>query len=98
MARRASSTASCYVELYIGDLSFEGGFIKSHLFSNLTVRSFSGKTPMGGNAIVWTQVKGFPARDEAGVETASTALRGGFTEIVAKFLAGRLPKIGGVTH
>jgi hypothetical protein len=94
MARRASSAASCYVELYIGDLSFEGGFIKSHLFANLTVRSFSNKLPAGGNAIVWTQVKGFPAKDRSGISSAATVLRNGFTETLAKFVDKRLPRTG----
>lgn len=94
MARRASSAASCYIELYIGDLSFEGGFIKSHLFANLTVRSLSGKAPMGGNAIVWTQLRGFPAKDEAGISSATAALRDGFTENLAKILAKKFPKTG----
>jgi hypothetical protein len=92
MDRRASSAASCYVELYIGDLSFEGGFIKSHLFANLTVRSFSGKAPMGGNAIVWTQLRGFPAQDEAGICSATAALRDGFTQNLTKILAKKIPK------
>lgn len=94
MARHASSAASCYVELYIGDLSFEGGFIKSHLFANLTVRSFSGQVPRGGNAIVWTQVKGFPARDQSGISSAITALRDGFTTTLAKFVDKKLPRSG----
>jgi hypothetical protein len=92
MARRSSSAASCYVELYIGDLSFEGGFIKSHLFANLTVRSFCDKVPKGGNAIVWTQVKGFPAKDQSGISTAVIALRDGFTENLAKFVDKKFPK------
>jgi hypothetical protein len=71
MTRRNSSAAACYVEFYIGDLSFEGGFIKSHLFANLTVRSFGGKVPAGGNAIVWTPVKGFPAKDQSGISSAA---------------------------
>lgn len=94
MARRASSVASCYVELYIGDLSFEGGFIKSHLFANLTVRNFCDKVPAGGNAIVWTQVKGFPAKDLSGISSAVTALRDGFTQNLAKFVDKKFPKTG----
>lgn len=92
MARRASSASPCYVELYIGDLSFEGGFIKSHLFANLTVRSFCDKVPKGGNAIVWAQVKGFPAKDPSGISTAVTALRNGFTENLAKFVDNKFPR------
>lgn len=93
--RRAPSTAPCYVELYIGDLSFEGGFIKSHLFANLTVRRFTGSVPAGGNAIVWTQLRGFPAKDEAGIPSATAALRGGFVEDLAKFLAKKMPAATG---
>jgi hypothetical protein len=96
LARGAASGASCYVELYIGDLSFEGGFIKSHLFANLTVRSFYGKVPTGGDAIVWTQVKGFPARDQSGISSAVTALRDGFAETLVKFVDKKLPRTGRV--
>lgn len=90
LTRRAASTAPCYVELYIGDLSFEGGFIKSHLFANLTVRSFTGGVPEGGNAIVWSQLKGFPAKDETGISAATAALRGSFLDDLTKFLAKKL--------
>jgi hypothetical protein len=94
LTRRNSSAAACYVEFYIGDLSFEGGFIKSHLFANLTVRSFGGKVPAGGNAIVWTPVKGFPAKDQSGISSAATALRDGFTDNVAKFFEKKFPRTG----
>jgi hypothetical protein len=68
------------LSITLGILTRPCFFIKSHLFANLTVRSCCDKFPAGSNAIVWTQVKGFPAKDQSETSSALTALRQGCIE------------------
>lgn len=88
-ARNSSSTAPCYFELYVGKQTFEGGFIKSHLFSEFTLRTFAPSANSTG-AIVWAETKHFPAKDAASVPEASDAIRNAFMKNVGKFLAKKL--------
>jgi len=89
--RNSASTAACYVELYLSDQTFEGGFVKSHLFNNFTVRQFgSGYTV--GNAIVWSELKQFPAKDEATLPIARQNFQKAFLENLGKFLGKKLKR------
>jgi len=88
--RNSSSPAACYFELYIGVQSFEGGFIKSHLFSAFTIRKFLANSYSTTSAMVWTETKHFPARDEASVPAATQAIRDAFANNVKKFLEKKL--------
>jgi hypothetical protein len=93
-ARNSNSSTPCYFELYIGKQTFEGGFIKSHLFSDLTMRSFAANGSSTGSAIVWTETKHFPAKDEASVPLARQTIRDAFVNNVSKFLNKKLAKRG----
>jgi hypothetical protein len=82
-----NSRSSCYFDFYVGKQSFEGGFIKAHLFSEFSLRSI-GAAP--SSAIVWSETKGFPARDQTSIPTASQTIRDAFVSNVGKFLRKKL--------
>lgn len=90
--RNSQSQAPCYAELYLSDQSFEGGFIKSHLFNNLTIRDFRNGGYSTANAIVWNQLKGFPAKDEASLPVARENFREAFVKNIVKFLDKKFPR------
>lgn len=90
--RNSQSQASCYAELYLSDQTFEGGFLKSHLFNNLTIRDFRNGGYFTANGIVWNQLKGFPAKDEASLPVARENFRDAFVRNVVKFLDKKLPR------
>lgn len=90
--RNSQSQAPCYAELYLSDQSFEGGFIKSHLFNNITIRDFRNSGYFTANGIVWNQLKGFPAKDEASLPVARENFREAFVKNVVKFLDKKLPR------
>lgn len=90
--RNSTSNVPCYVEIYLSDQTFEGGFIKSHLFNNFTVRDFSFGGYATGNAIVWSQLKEFPAQDEAGIPIATQNFIEAFRSNLGKFLEKKLKR------
>lgn len=83
--RNSSSTASCQIELYVGEQTFQGG-MKTWLFSKFGVRVFDAGRYKGRHGLEFTHVQDFPAKSAEQYPAAIAEIRGGFARNLIKFL------------
>ncbi|MDQ4419396.1 hypothetical protein OOT33_02950 [Sphingobium sp. DEHP117] len=92
MARNSTAQDSCYIELYVGTQTFQGGAIKSHLFSDFYARTFYDDAQTQKGATLWDQTAHLSVKDADSVVTAKQIIADGFVTTLTKFLANKLPK------
>jgi hypothetical protein len=92
--RNSEAAAPCAVEFYMDRTTFLGGMVQSNLMSEFTIRHFNGPTLRTVNGKSFKKVKGFPAKDEAGVDAASASLRAAFADNLGDFVAKKFPVKG----
>ncbi len=90
--RNSSSQDSCYIEIYIGDQSFSGSRLKSHLFSDFYARTFYGGVQKAKGAILWDQTSYVSVKDAESQIAARRTIGDGFVATLTKFLDKKLPK------
>jgi len=91
-ARNSSAQDSCYIELYVGTQTFQGGAIKSHLFSDFYARTFYDGVQTQKGAILWDQTPHLLVNDADSRIAAKQIIADGFVATLTKFLANKLPK------
>lgn len=91
-SRKSNSVSDCHIELYVGPQTFSGGSIKSHLFSDLYVRTFYGSRFAAKGAILWNQTRKVSVENEVTRESARQIFKASFAIILQKFLEKKLPK------
>lgn len=91
-ARNSASQASCYIEIYVGPQTFKGGSLKSHLFSDFTVRTFYDGAPGQKHAILFQQTRRLSVKDAESLAAAKKTIADGFVGTLNKFLAKKLPR------
>lgn len=92
--RNSDSTAPCYVEFYLDRQTFLGGMVQSNLMSEFTIRHFAGSAVRSVHGKSFKKVKGFPAKDEAGVAAAAASFRAAFVDNLGDFFAKKFPEKG----
>lgn len=92
-ARNSSSTANCYIELYVEKQIHQGG-MKTWLFSNFDVRRFDAGVYQYGHGQEFTHVTNFPSKNEATNANAVSEIQSGFSRNLTKFLDKKYVKRG----
>ncbi len=87
--RNYSSTANCYIEIYVEKLAFLGG-MKTWFVSDFSVRYFNAGEYISGHGREITHVKNFPSISADMNALAVSEIQSGFVRNLTKFLHKKL--------